>query len=220
MPTSSRATSQLAQGQGAGRPDLRLGRGSTYVQNPPYFDGAWARSRSRHRHQGRRVLACSATRSPPTTSRRPVRSRTARRPASTSPSHMASPADFNQYGTRRGNHEVMMRGTFANIRIRKNMLGAERHRRRLTKLHCRRSEQMSIYDAAMKYRRPRACRWWSSPARNTAPARRATGPPRAPTCSACGRDRRELRAHPPLEPRRHGRAAAVHYVLRELAKAS
>ena len=63
------------------------------------------------------------------------------------------PADFNQYGTRRGNHEVMMRGTFANIRIKNFMLkGADGNvpEGGFTK-HWPDGEQMSIYDAAMKY---------------------------------------------------------------------
>ena len=63
------------------------------------------------------------------------------------------PADFNQYGTRRGNHEIMMRGTFANIRIKNFMLkGADGNipEGGLTK-HWPDGEQMSIYDAAMKY---------------------------------------------------------------------
>ncbi|MBI5447068.1 MAG: hypothetical protein HY900_38355 [Deltaproteobacteria bacterium] len=58
------------------------------------------------------------------------------------------PADFNQYGARRGNHEVMMRGTFANIRLKNLMLpGTEGG----ITVHVPTGEQMSIYDAAMKY---------------------------------------------------------------------
>jgi aconitate hydratase len=62
------------------------------------------------------------------------------------------PASFNSYGSRRGNHELMMRGTFANIRIRNEMTpgvegGVTRHMPDL--------EQMSIFDAAMKYRQER-----------------------------------------------------------------
>ncbi len=58
------------------------------------------------------------------------------------------PADFNQYGARRGNHEVMMRGTFANIRLKNLMLpGTEGG----VTLHVPTGETMSIYDAAMKY---------------------------------------------------------------------
>nr|MBA2814485.1 Aconitate hydratase [Candidatus Pantoea persica] len=57
-------------------------------------------------------------------------------------------ADFNSYGSRRGNHEVMMRGTFANIRMRNEMVpGMEGgYTRRIPS-----SEQLAIYDAAMKY---------------------------------------------------------------------
>ena len=62
--------------------------------------------------------------------------------------HGVEPADFNSYGARRGNHEVMMRGTFANIRL-KNLLipGSEGN----VTVHFPSGEQMSIYDAAMKY---------------------------------------------------------------------
>src|SRR5690606_29408427 len=60
-----------------------------------------------------------------------------------------APVDFNSYGSRRGNHEVMMRGTFANIRIKNEMIpGVEGG---YTK-HIESGEQMSIYDAAMKYK--------------------------------------------------------------------
>jgi aconitate hydratase len=58
------------------------------------------------------------------------------------------PADFNQYGTRRGNHEVMMRGTFANIRLKNFLLGGEEGGHTL---HFPDGEKMSMYDAAMKY---------------------------------------------------------------------
>ncbi len=58
------------------------------------------------------------------------------------------PADFNQYGARRGNHEVMMRGTFANIRLKNLMIpGTEGG----ITVHVPSGEQMSIYDASMKY---------------------------------------------------------------------
>lgn len=62
------------------------------------------------------------------------------------------PADFNQYGTRRGNHEVMMRGTFANIRIRNFMLG-ENGREGGYTIHYPSKEEESIYDAAMQYKK-------------------------------------------------------------------
>ena len=61
--------------------------------------------------------------------------------------HEVAPADFNSYGTRRGNHEVMIRGTFANTRLRNQMVAGEGG---LTK-HLPDGEQMSIYDASMRY---------------------------------------------------------------------
>ncbi|PTL86948.1 MAG: aconitate hydratase AcnA [Candidatus Liberibacter europaeus] len=59
--------------------------------------------------------------------------------------------DFNQFGTRRGNHEVMMRGTFSNIRIRNYMLGQEGRQGGYT-IHYPTGEEMFIYDAAMRYK--------------------------------------------------------------------
>ena len=62
--------------------------------------------------------------------------------------HGVKPVDFNSYGSRRGNHEVMMRGTFANIRLRNQLApGTEGGWTR----HQPSGEQMSIYDAALKY---------------------------------------------------------------------
>ena len=68
--------------------------------------------------------------------------------------HGVGVADFNQYGTRRGNHEVMMRGTFANIRIRNHMLGENGSEGGYT-IHYPSKEEMSIYDAAMRYKQER-----------------------------------------------------------------
>ena len=63
--------------------------------------------------------------------------------------HKVKPADFNQYGTRRGNHEVMMRGTFANIRLKNQMVpGVEGG----VTVHYPSKQRMSIYDAAMRYK--------------------------------------------------------------------
>jgi aconitate hydratase len=70
------------------------------------------------------------------------------------------PQDFNQYGTRRGNHEVMMRGTFANIRIKNHMVkdaDGKREGRWLTRSTSL-PARMSIFDASMRYR-PKAFRW-------------------------------------------------------------
>jgi aconitate hydratase len=63
--------------------------------------------------------------------------------------HGVEPRDFNSYGSRRGNHEVMMRGTFANVRLRNRLApGTEGS----WTIHLPGDEQMSIYDAAMRYR--------------------------------------------------------------------
>ncbi len=68
--------------------------------------------------------------------------------------HGVQKADFNSYGSRRGNHEIMMRGTFANVRIKNLMIPAAADGTRFEggeTLHQSSGEQMSIYDAAMKY---------------------------------------------------------------------
>lgn len=62
--------------------------------------------------------------------------------------HGVEPKDFNSYGSRRGNHEVMMRGTFANIRIKNEMLGGEEGG---NTIYIPSGEKLSIYDAAMRY---------------------------------------------------------------------
>ena len=62
-------------------------------------------------------------------------------------SHNVKPEDFNQYGTRRGNHEIMMRGTFANTRIKNSLVGREGG----YTLHYPDKKEMSVYDASMKY---------------------------------------------------------------------
>src|SRR5262249_50756034 len=62
--------------------------------------------------------------------------------------HGVSPRDYNQYGARRGNHEIMVRGTFANIRIKNEMLGGKEGG--LTK-HFPDGAELAIFDAAMKY---------------------------------------------------------------------
>ena len=99
--------------------------------------------------------------------------------------HQIRVVDFNQYGTRRGNHEVMMRGTFANIRIKNQMVKDETGRvvEGGYAIHQPSGERMSIYDAAMRYQADKVP-LVVLPARNMAPAPRAIGLPRAPTFSA------------------------------------
>ena len=95
--------------------------------------------------------------------------------------HGVEKKDFNSYGARRGNHEVMMRGTFANIRLRNEMVpGTEGG---WTTIEPGGAPE-SIYDVGDGVPEGRARRSSSSPARSTAPARRATGRRRARCCSA------------------------------------
>ena len=119
--------------------------------------------------------------------------------------HGVEPRDFNSYGSRRGNHEVMVRGTFANVRLRNRLApGTEGGVTR----HLPSGDVMSIFDASLRYARDGvpliviAGQEYGSRfvarlgGQGTAAARRAGGA------------RRELRAHPPLEPGRHGHPAA------------
>jgi aconitate hydratase len=121
---------------------------STYVQNPPYFAGMTMTPPAVGDITGARALALLGD-SITTDHISPAGSIKAASPAGKYlMSHGVKPKDFNSYGSRRGNHEVMMRGTFANVRL-KNLLapGTEGGVTR----HLPDGEEMSIYDAAMKY---------------------------------------------------------------------
>jgi hypothetical protein len=179
--------------------------GSTYVQNPPYFEHMGKTPAPVTDILGARVLGLFLD-SITTDHISPAGSIKAASPAGQYLiANHVEPLDFNQYGTRRGNHEVMMRGTFANIRIKNQMLGGKEGG--LT-IHYPDATEMPIYDAAMKYRAegvPLVV--FAGKEYGTGLVARLGGqghaPPRRPR-----RDRRELRAHPPLEPHRHGRSAA------------
>ncbi len=122
---------------------------STYVQNPPYFEGMTAQVPGIAPIQGARCLALLGD-SITTDHISPAGNIKADSPAGKYlMEHDVKPVDFNSYGSRRGNHEVMMRGTFANIRLR-NLLapGTEGG----WTCHQPSGEQMSIYDAAMRYK--------------------------------------------------------------------
>ncbi len=123
--------------------------GSTYVQNPPYFVGMTEQPAPIPDIAGARVLAVLGD-SITTDHISPAGSIKKDGPAGEFlMAHGVSPAEFNSYGSRRGNHEVMMRGTFANIRLRNEMLpGTEGGVTR----HLPGGETMSIYDAAMRYK--------------------------------------------------------------------
>ncbi len=122
---------------------------STYVKNPPYFDGMTMTPAAVGEIQGARALALlgdSVTTDHISPAGNIAKSSAA---AKYLIEQGVQPADFNQYGARRGNHEVMMRGTFANIRLRNLLLpGTEGG----VTLHIPSGEQMSIFDAAMKYK--------------------------------------------------------------------
>jgi aconitate hydratase len=122
---------------------------STYVQNPPYFVGMGRHPKPLEDIVDARVLALLLD-SITTDHISPAGSIKIDSPAGKYlVGHKVRPADFNQYGTRRGNHEVMMRGTFANIRIKNQMVpGVEGG----VTVHYPSKQRMPIYDAAMKYK--------------------------------------------------------------------
>jgi aconitate hydratase len=122
---------------------------STYVQNPPYFEGMEREPEPVEDIDDARILGLFLD-SITTDHISPAGSIKQASPAGEYlRDHQVRPADFNQYGTRRGNHQVMMRGTFANIRIRNQMLeGVEGG---VTK-HFPSGDQLPIYDAAMRYK--------------------------------------------------------------------
>jgi aconitate hydratase len=125
---------------------------STYVQNPPYFVGMGRHPKPLEDIVDARVLALLLD-SITTDHISPAGSIKVDSPAGKYLiDHKVKPADFNQFGTRRGNHEVMMRGTFANIRIKNQMVpGVEGG----VTIHYPSKQRMPIYDAAMKYKADR-----------------------------------------------------------------
>ncbi|MCH2546060.1 MAG: aconitate hydratase AcnA [Alphaproteobacteria bacterium] len=123
---------------------------STYVQNPPYFDGMTAQvNHSGEAIKNAHILALLGD-SITTDHISPAGSIAKNSPAARYlMDNGVEQKDFNSYGARRGSHDVMMRGTFANTRIKNEMLdGVEGG---YTK-HIPSGEEMSIYDAAMKYK--------------------------------------------------------------------
>ena len=134
---------------GRRRKTYRWSDSSTYVKNPPYFEGITMEPKPVGDVMGARILAVLGN------------SITTDHISPAGIIRKTSPAgeyllerqmlekDFNSYGARRGNHEIMMRGTFANIRIRNEMVpGVEGG---VTK-HLPSGEQLAIYDAAMRYK--------------------------------------------------------------------
>ncbi|MCZ7660419.1 MAG: aconitate hydratase AcnA [Xanthobacteraceae bacterium] len=122
---------------------------STYVQNPPYFVGMSRMPGHLTDIVDARVLGLFLD-SITTDHISPAGSIKVSSPAGQYlVDHKVKPIDFNQYGTRRGNHEVMMRGTFANIRIKNQMVpGVEGG----VTVHYPSRQQLPVYDAAMRYK--------------------------------------------------------------------
>jgi len=121
---------------------------STYIKKAPYFDGMSLNTKSVTDITGARVLA-KLGHSITTDHISPAGSIKADSPAGKYlQEHGVAPRDFNSYGSRRGNHEVMLRGTFANTRIRNKMVP---NREGGYTRHLPSGEEMSIFDAAMKY---------------------------------------------------------------------
>ena len=122
---------------------------STYIKNPPYFAGMTMDVGRIEDLQGARMLGLFGD-SITTDHISPAGNIKASSPAGRYlQARGVLPADFNSYGSRRGNDEVMLRGTFANIRIRNLMLGGEEGG---NTLHQPSGEKLSIFDAAMKYK--------------------------------------------------------------------
>ena len=130
------------------------GLGSTYIQNPPYFEGMTKEPKPITDILDARILGLFQD-SITTDHISPAGNIRASSPAGKYlQSHQVRVADFNQYGTRRGNHEIMMRGTFANIRIKNQTVrdGGGNVIEGGFAIHQPGGEQMAIYDAAMRYR--------------------------------------------------------------------
>jgi len=123
---------------------------STYIQNPPFFDGLTSDLDDVEPVKNARILAMLGD-SVTTDHISPAGAIKADSPAGHYlQGHDVEPIDFNSYGSRRGNHEVMMRGTFANIRIRNEM--TPEIEGGFTK-HFPGGEEMPIYGAAMRYKK-------------------------------------------------------------------
>ncbi|HTU44407.1 MAG TPA: aconitate hydratase AcnA, partial [Bryobacteraceae bacterium] len=120
---------------------------STYIRQAPYFDGMTMTPAPVNDISGARVLAVLGD-SVTTDHISPAGSIKANGPAGKYlAGHGVKTADFNSYGSRRGNHEVMVRGTFANVRLRNKLVATEGGFTR----HLPSNTEMSIFDASQKY---------------------------------------------------------------------
>jgi aconitate hydratase len=122
---------------------------STYIQNPPFFEGTTLEVSPIRPIVHARVLGIFGD-SVTTDHISPAGNIAKGSPAALYlEEHDVAPADFNQYGARRGNHEVLMRGTYANIRVKNLMLAGKEGG---YTIHFPDGQQLNVYDAAMKYK--------------------------------------------------------------------
>ena len=178
---------------------------STYIQEPPFLVDLTAEVRPIQPIRGARVLAVLGD-SVTTDHISPAGSIAKDSPAGKYLiAHQVEPRDFNSYGSRRGNDRVMIRGTFANIRIRNHLApgtegGVTRHLpdgQPMSDLRCGR--EVSRRGCAAGHSGRRRIRHGQQP---------RLGRQRHVPAGRARRDRRQLRAHPPQQSRRHGRPAA------------
>ncbi|ENU29312.1 aconitate hydratase 1 [Acinetobacter sp. CIP-A165] len=121
---------------------------STYIRHPPFFEGVEQPPKAITNIEQARILAVLGD-SVTTDHISPAGNIKKDSPAGRYLQEQGvDPNDFNSYGSRRGNHEVMMRGTFANIRIKNEMLGGEEGG---NTIHIPSGDKLSIYDASMRY---------------------------------------------------------------------
>src|SRR5262249_19665461 len=122
---------------------------STYIRQPPYFGGMSPEPEPVTDIAGARCLVVAGD-SVTTDHISPAGSIKVDSPAGRYPvEHGVEPREFNSYGSRRGNHEVMVRGTFANVRFRNLLVpGSEG----TWTVHVPSGQEMTIYDAALRYR--------------------------------------------------------------------
>ena len=180
---------------------------STYVRRPPFFEDLPAEPAPVEEIEDARVLAVLGD-SVTTDHISPAGAIKKDSPAGRYLiEHGVEPRDFNSYGSRRGNHEVMMRGTFANIRLHNLLGGSDALPEGGFTRVLPDGEQAPIYDAAMTYAEQ------GTPLVVLAGREYGSGSSRdwaAKGTNLLGRprgDRAVLRAHPPLQPRGDGRAA-------------
>ncbi len=151
---------------------------STYVRRPTYFDGMPSAPPGVEPIEGARVLAVLGD-SITTDHISPAGAIKKDSPAgSWLIEQGVGPRDFNSYGSRRGNHEVMIRGTFANIRLRNRLVERAGGSPDISPTGRRRQSMRRRWHTAT-----RGFPWWCWPARSTDRGPLETGPPRAPSCS-------------------------------------